>query len=117
MVVLSSHPPRHQLVHLQLDAVSALQTLSQGGSDAPSGLKLPPPHDIAMQTPPLHVGVVESVQSAEVEHVVITAAVATMVLPVKRIVKDIVVGSSTGTVDIHVVNLVVVHVDVQPTLE
>ena len=34
---------------------------------------------------PLHVGVAESVQSADAEHVVTTAAVATMVLVVKRI--------------------------------
>ena len=71
-------------------------TLSQRESYAPSGVKFPPPHDIAMQTPPLHDGIAESVQSD---------AVATMVLPVKGIAKDIVVGSSTGAVD-----MVVVHV-------
>ena len=80
-------------------------------------MKLPPPHDIVMQTLPLHVGVAESVQSADAEHVVTTAAVVTTVFPVKGIVKDIAVGSSTGTVDMHVVSLVVIHVDVQPTLE
>ena len=34
-----------------------------------------PPHDIATQTPPLHVGVAESVPSVDAEHVVTTAAV------------------------------------------
>ena len=53
---------------------------SQRESYAPSGVKLPPPHDIATQTPLLHVGVAESVQSADAEHVVTTAAVVTMVL-------------------------------------
>ena len=42
--------------------------LSQRKSYAPSGVKLPPPHDIATQTPPLHIGVAESVQSADAEH-------------------------------------------------
>ena len=76
--------------------------LSQRKSYAPSGVKLPPPHDIATQTTPLHIGVAESVQSADAKHVVTTAAVATMVLPVKGTVKDIAVGSATGTVDSHV---------------
>ena len=66
------------------------------GNDLPSGVKLPPPHDIATQTSPLHVGIAESLQSTDAEHVVITAAVITMVFPVKGIVKDITVGSSTG---------------------
>ena len=35
-------------------------------------------------------------QSTDAEHVVTTAAVITMVFPVKGIVKDITVGSSTG---------------------
>ena len=69
-------------------------TLSQRESYVPSGVKLPPSHDIVTQTPPLHVGVAESVQSVDAEHVVTTAVVATMVLPVKGIVKDITVGSS-----------------------
>ena len=61
-------------------------TLSQRESNAPSGVKLSPPHDIGTQTPPsfphphpptpLHIGVEESVQSADAEHVVTTAAVA-----------------------------------------
>ena len=38
-------------------------------------------------------------QSAGADHVVTTAAVVTVVLPVKGIVKDIAVGSSTGAVD------------------
>ena len=75
-------------------------TLSRRESYAPSGVKLPPPHDIITQTSPLHVGVAESAQSADAEYVVTTAAVATMVFPVKGIVKDIAVGSSTGAVDI-----------------
>ena len=50
-------------------------------------------------------------QSADAEHVVTTTAVATMVLPVKGIVKDISVESSTGAVDTHVVSAVSVHVD------
>ena len=76
-------------------------TLSERESYAPSGVKLPPPHDIATQTLPLHIGVAESVQSADAKHVVTTAAVATMVLPVKGTVKDIAVGSATGAVDSH----------------
>ena len=70
-------------------------------SYAPSGLKLPPPHGIAMQTLTLHAGVKESMQFAEVGHVVTTATVVTMVSPVKGMVKDIAVGSSTGAVDTH----------------
>ena len=66
-------------------------TLSQRESYAPSGVKLPPPHDIVTQTSPLHVGVAESVQSADAEHVV----------TVKGIVKDIAVGSSTGAVGLE----------------
>merc|ERR1719434_489450 len=77
-------------------------TLSQRESYAPSGVKLPPPHDIATQTPPLHIGAAESVQSADEEHVVTTAAVATMVLPFKGTVNDITVGSATGAVDTQV---------------
>ena len=65
------------------------------------GEKLPPPHDIATQTHPLYIGVAESVQSADAEHVVTTAAVATMVLLVQGTVKDIAVGSATGAVDTH----------------
>ena len=68
------------------------------------GVKLPPSHDIATQTPPLHVGIADSVQFFDAEHVVTTAAVATMVLPVKGIVKDITVDSSTEAVDTHVVS-------------
>ena len=41
-------------------------------------------------------------QSADAEHVVTTAAVATMVLLVKGTVKDIAVGSATGAVDTHI---------------
>ena len=62
-----------------------------------------PLHDIVTQTSPLHVGIAESVQSADAEYVVTTAAVATMVLPVKGIVEDIAEDSSTGAVDAHVV--------------
>ena len=69
-------------------------TLSQNESYAPSGMKLPPPHDIATQTPPLHVGIADSMQSVDADHMIATAAVATMVLPVKGIVQDITVGSS-----------------------
>ena len=58
---------------------------------------------------PLHIGVAESTQSADAEHVVTTAVVATMVFPVKGIVEDIAVGSSTGAVDLHVVNAVSVQ--------
>ena len=47
-----------------------------------------------MQTLPLHVGVKESVQFAGEEHVVTTAAVATMVFPVKGTPKDVAVGSA-----------------------
>ena len=49
--------------------------------------------------------------SADAEHVVATAAVATMVLHVKGIVKDIAVESSTGAIDTHFVSVVSVHVD------
>ena len=73
--------------------------LSRRESYAPSGVKLPLPHDIATQTPPLHVGVAESAQFANEEHVVTTAAVVTMVFPVEGIAKDMTVGSSTGAVD------------------
>ena len=61
-------------------------TVSQSESNAPSGVKLSPPHDIETQTPPsfphphpptpLHIGVEESVQSSDAEHLVTTAAVA-----------------------------------------
>ena len=57
-----------------------------------------------MQLLPLHIGVAESVQHADAEYVITTAAVAMMVLSVKGIVKDIAVGSSTGAVDTHVVS-------------
>ena len=75
-------------------------------------MKLLPPHDIVTQTSPLHVGVAELVQSADQEYVVTTAAVATMVFPVKWIVKDIAVGSSTGAVDTNIMSAVSIHVDV-----
>ena len=45
------------------------------------------------------------------EHVVTTVAVATMVLHVKGIVKDIAVESSTGAMDTHFVSVVSIHVD------
>ena len=77
-------------------------TLSQRESYAQSEVKLPPSHDITTHTPPLHIGVVESVQSADAEHVVSTAAAATTVLPVKRAVNDITAGSAAGAVDTHV---------------
>ena len=48
---------------------------------------------------------------ANAEHVVTTAAVATMVLHVKGIAKDIAVESSTGAIDTHLVSVVSVHVD------
>ena len=47
-------------------------------------MKLPPPHDIVTQISPLHVGVAESVQSADAKHVVTTSVVATILFPVKR---------------------------------
>ena len=50
-------------------------------------------------------------QSADAEYVVTIAAVATMMLPVKGIVQDITVDSSTEAVDMHVVSAVRVHVD------
>ena len=59
-------------------------------------MKLPPPRDIVTQISPLHVGIAESVQSADAKHVVTTAVMATMVFPVKRIVEDI--AASTGAV-------------------
>ena len=93
----------HQLKHIGF-------TLSQRESYASSGVKLLPPHDIVTQTSPLHVGVAESMQSADADYVVTTAAVATMVLPVKGIVEDIAVGSSTGAVDTHIVSAVSIHV-------
>ena len=64
-----------------------------------------------MQTPQLYVKVVKSVLYADAEYVVTTAAMATMVLPVKGVVKNIAVGSSTGAMDTHVVSAVPVHVD------
>ena len=95
---------------LQVQSASAQEPSLE--SYVPSGLKLPPPHGIAMQTLPLHVGVRESVQFADEEYVATTAAVATMVFPVKRMVKDIAAGSSSGAVDTHVCSAVSVHVDV-----
>ena len=62
-------------------------TLSQRESYAPSEMRLPPPRDIVTQISPLHVGLAESVQSVDAKHVVTTAAVATMVFPVKVIVE------------------------------
>ena len=76
-------------------------TLSQKESYAPWGVKLPP-HDIATQTPRLHIGVAESVQYADEEHVGSIAAVASIGLPAKGTVKDIAVGFATGAVDMHV---------------
>ena len=38
---------------------------TQRESYAPSGVKLPPSHDMATQAPALHIGVAESVQSAD----------------------------------------------------
>ena len=66
-------------------------------------MELSPPHGIGTQTSPLHIEVAESMQSADEEHVVTTAAVATMVFPVKGMVKNIAVGSSTGAADTYVV--------------
>ena len=57
---------------------------------------------MATQAPALHIGVAESVQSADVEHVDTTAAMASMVLPVKETVQDITAGSTAGAVDTHV---------------
>ena len=51
-------------------------------------------------------------KSADAEHLVTTAVVATTVLPVKGIVEDIAVSSSTGAVDTHIVSAVTIHVDV-----
>ena len=74
-------------------------TLSQRESYAPSGVKLPSPHDVVTRTSPLHVSFAESVPSDDAEHVVTTTVVATMMLHVKGIVKDIAVDSATGAVD------------------
>ena len=57
---------------------------------------------MATQAPALHIGVAESVQSADAEHVDTTAAVTSMLLPVKVTVKDIAAGSTAGAVDTHV---------------
>ena len=57
---------------------------------------------MATQAPALHIGVAESVQSADAEHVNTTAAVASMVLPAKVTVKDIAAGSTAGAVDTNV---------------
>ena len=101
------HPPRPQHVSLLLVAHIASPakfpvisfTLSQRKSYAPSGVKLPSPHDVVTQTSPLHVSFAESVPSADAEHVVTTTVVATMMLHVKGIVKDIAVDSATGAAD------------------
>ena len=61
----------------------ALKTHPVTPRTAPSGVKLPPSHDMATQEPAQHIGVAESVQSADAEHVDTTAAVASKVLPVK----------------------------------
>ena len=74
-------------------------TLSHRESYAPTGVKLPPTHCVATRTPPLHIEVEESVQSADSAYVV---SAATTVLPVKVTVNDITAGSATGSVDTHV---------------
>ena len=53
-------------------------------------------------THPLYIGVAESVQSGDAEHVVTAVAVAAMVLPESGTVNNITVGSATGAVDTHV---------------
>ena len=55
--------------------------------------ELPPSHNKATQAPELHIGVAETVQSADTMHLVPTAAVASMVLHVTVTVKDITAGS------------------------
>ena len=64
----------------------------QRESYAPSE-ELPPSHKKATQAPELHIGVAETVQSADTVHVVPTAAVASMVLHDTVTVKDITAGS------------------------
>ena len=54
-------------------------------------MRLPPPHDIITQTSSLHVGVAESAQFDDAEYVV-----ATMVLPVKGIVKEATATTSSA---------------------
>ena len=53
----------------------------------------------ATKAPAQHIGVAESVQSADAEHEDTTAAVASKVLPAKVTVKDIASGSTAGAVD------------------
>ena len=57
---------------------------------------------MATQARALHIGVAETVQSADAEHMDTTAAVASMVLLVKVTVKDIAAGATTGAVDTDV---------------
>ena len=64
----------------------------QRESYAPSE-ELPPSHDKATQAPELHIGVAETVQSADTVHVVPTPAVASMVLHVTVTVTDFTVRS------------------------
>ena len=59
-------------------------------------------HDMATQAPALHIGDAEPVQCDDAEHVVPTAATASMVVPVKVTVKDITAGTAAGAVDTHV---------------
>ena len=80
----------------------ALKTHPITPRTAPSGVKLPPSHDMATQASALHIGATESMQSADADHVDTTAAVASMVLPAKVTVKDIAAGSTAGAVDTHV---------------
>ena len=57
---------------------------------------------MATQAPALHIETAKPVQSAEAKHVVTTAAVASMVLPVKVTVKDIAAGATARAVDTDV---------------
>ena len=80
----------------------ALKTHPITPRTAPSGVKVPPSHDMATQAPELHIGATEPVQSANAEHVETTAAVATMVLLAKVTVKDNAACSKAGAVDTHI---------------
>ena len=66
----------------------ALKTHPITPRTAPSGVKVPPSHDMATQAPGLHIGATEPVQSANAEHVETPAAVATMVQLATVTVKD-----------------------------
>ena len=71
-----------------------ISNATQIESYAPSGVKLPPSHDMATQAPALHIETAEPMQSADAEYKATTVVVASMVLTVTGTVKDIAADST-----------------------